>query len=79
MARLDGWAPVGHRLVDAVPHGQGNSSTFIAGLRDDGLVAPSVFRAAINAELFLAYVRQVLAPIAALRRQADATRVAAVA
>jgi hypothetical protein len=69
MARLDGWAPVGHRLVDAVPHGQGNPSTFIAG----------VFRAAINAELFLAYVRQVLAPIAALRRQADATRVAAVA
>jgi transposase len=62
MARLYGWGPVGHRLVDAVPHGHWNTSTFIAGLRADGLVAPCVFRGAINGELFLAYVQQVLAP-----------------
>jgi transposase len=62
MARLYGWAPVGTRLVDAVPHGHWNTSTFIAGLRDNGLVAPCVFRGAINGELFLAYVEQVLAP-----------------
>ena len=62
MIRLYGWAEVGHRLVDAVPHGHWNTSTFIAGLRQDGLVAPCVFNGAINGELFLAYVEQVLVP-----------------
>ena len=62
MVRLYGWADVGHRLVDAVPHGHWNTSTFIAGLRQDGLVAPCVFNGAINGELFLAYVEQVLVP-----------------
>ena len=62
MTRLYGWARVGHRLVDAVPHGHWNTSTFIAGLRCDGLVAPCVFDGAINGEAFLAYVEQVLVP-----------------
>lgn len=62
MTRHYGWADVGHRLVDAVPHGHWNTSTFIAGLRHDGLVAPSVFDGAINGEAFLAYVEQMLAP-----------------
>ena len=44
------------------PHGHWNTSTFIAGLRQDGLVAPCVFNGAINGELFLAYVEQVLVP-----------------
>jgi transposase len=62
MVRPYGWGPVGHRLVDAVPHGHWNTSTFIAGLRLDGLVAPCVFKGAINGDLFLAYVEQVLVP-----------------
>jgi hypothetical protein len=62
MIRLYGWAEVGHRLVDAVPHGHWNTSTFIASLRQDGLVAPCAFNGAINGELFLAYVEQVLVP-----------------
>ena len=62
MVRLYGWAPVGHRLVDAVPHGHWKTSTFIAGLRQDRLVAPCVFNGAINGEAFLAYVEQVLVP-----------------
>jgi transposase len=62
MTRNYGWAEVGHRLVDAVPHGHWHTSTFIAGLRQDGLVAPCVFDGAINGEAFLAYVKQVLAP-----------------
>ena len=53
---------MGQRLVDAVPHGHWNTSTFIAGLRQDGLVAPCVFNGAVNGELFLAYVEQVLVP-----------------
>jgi transposase len=63
MVRLYGWAEVGDRLVDAVPHGHWNTSTFIAGLRQNGLVAPCVFNGAINGELFLAYVEQVLVPM----------------
>jgi transposase len=62
MVRLYGWADVGRRLVDAVPHGHWKTSTFIAGLRQDGLIAPCVFNGAINGELFLAYIEQVLVP-----------------
>jgi transposase len=62
MVRLYGWSHVGHRLVDAVPHGHWKTSTFIAGLRQDGLIAPCVFNGAINGELFLAYIEQVLVP-----------------
>ena len=50
MVRLYGWAEVGHRLVDAVPHGHWNTTTFIAGLRQDGMVAPCVFDGANNGE-----------------------------
>jgi hypothetical protein len=52
MVRLYGWADAGRRLVDAVPHGHWKTSTFIAGLRQDGLIAPCVFNGAINGELF---------------------------
>jgi transposase len=62
MTRLYGRAERGERLVAAVPHGHWKTSTFIAGLRQDGLVAPCVFDGAINGELFLDYVEQVLAP-----------------
>jgi transposase len=62
MTRLYGRAPCGKRLVDAVPHGHWKTSTFIGALRCDGLVAPAVFNGAINGELFLAYVEQVLVP-----------------
>ncbi len=62
MTRLRGRAPCGKRLVAAVPHGHWKTSTFIGALRCDGLVAPGVFDGAINGELFLAYVQQVLVP-----------------
>ena len=62
MVRPYGWAEVGRRLVDAVPHGHWKTSTFIAGLRQEALIAPCVFNGAINGELFLAYIEQVLVP-----------------
>ncbi len=62
MTRLRGRAPRGRRLVAAVPHGHRKTTTFVAALRSDGLVAPGVFEGAINGRSFLAYVRQVLAP-----------------
>ncbi len=56
MVRLYGWAERGERLVGAVPHGHWNTSTFIAGLRQGGLVARCAFIGAVNRALFPAYV-----------------------
>ena len=62
MVRLYGRSKRGTRLVDTTPHGHWKTSTFIAGLRADGVVAPAVFDGAINGDLFLDYVEQVLIP-----------------
>jgi transposase len=62
MTRLRGRSRKGTRLVAAAPHGHWRTSTFLAGLRHDRLVAPAVFDGAINGAAFLAYVEQVLAP-----------------
>jgi transposase len=62
MVRLYGRCDVGYRVVDTAPQGHWNTSTFIAGLREDGLTAPCVFSGAVNGEMFLAYVEQVLVP-----------------
>jgi transposase len=62
MTRRYGHSPRGRRLVMPVPRGHRMTATFIAGLRVDGLVAPTVVDGAINGELFEAYVRQQLVP-----------------
>ena len=62
MARTHGRAPRGERLVAAVPHGHWHTTTFLCGLRADGLVAPFVLDGAISGPAFLAYVEQALAP-----------------
>lgn len=62
MARRYGRAPRGQRLVAAVPHGHWKTSTFVAGLRCDELVAPLVIDGAINGETFRAWVEQFLVP-----------------
>lgn len=62
MARTRGYAPRGERLVEAVPHGHWQATTFVGALRADGFIAPVVIDGAVNGDLFLAYVRQHLAP-----------------
>jgi transposase len=62
MTRLYGWGPRGERLVDAVPAGHWKSTTFVAGLRHDGVIAPFVLDGAMTGEVFRTYVEQVLAP-----------------
>ena len=62
MARRFGRSLRGDRLVGAVPYGHWKTSTFVAGLRHDGLVAPLVLDGAMNGEAFLAYVQQFLVP-----------------
>lgn len=46
----------------AVPYGHWKTTTFIAGLRHDGLTAPFVIDGPINGDWFLVYVEKVLAP-----------------
>jgi hypothetical protein len=60
MTRRYGRAKCGHRLVAAVPHGHWKTTTFVGALRCDGLTAPLAIDGAINGELFLAYVEQIL-------------------
>jgi transposase len=62
MTRRYGRAPVGQRVVGRVPHGHWKTTTFVAALRSEGLVAPMVIDGAMNGDLFVAYVKQVLVP-----------------
>jgi transposase len=62
MTRRYGRAPRGQRVIKAVPHGHWKTTTFVAALRADGLVAPMVIDGAMNGDLFVAYVEQVLVP-----------------
>ena len=62
MARRYGRARRGERVVAAVPYGHRKTTTFVAGLRQDGLIAPLALDGAMNGESFLAYVRQFLVP-----------------
>jgi transposase len=62
MTRRCGRAKPGHRLVAAVAHGHWKTTTFVGALRCDGLTAPLTIDGAINGELFLAYVEQILVP-----------------
>ena len=60
MARTHGRAPRGERLRSPVPHGHWKTTTFVAGLRNSGMVAPMVLDGPINGVAFQAYVDQVL-------------------
>ena len=62
MTRLSGWGPKGQRLVDAAPHGHWKTTTFVAGLRASGIIAPVVLDGPMTGDAFRIYVEQVLAP-----------------
>ena len=62
MVRRYGWHPRGERLVDVAPHGHWHTTTFVAGLRAAGLIAPFVLDGPMTGEAFRAYVEQFLAP-----------------
>jgi len=62
MTRRSGWGVRGERLVDAAPAGHGKTTTFVAGLRGTGVIAPLVLDGPMTGEWFRAYVEQMLAP-----------------
>jgi transposase len=62
MVRLRGRSPRGERLIGYAPHGHWKTITFVAGLRLRKMSAPFVLEGAMNGPMFLAYVKQCLAP-----------------
>lgn len=62
MVRRYGWGRKGERLIDAAPHGHWRTTTFVAGLRSTGVIAPLVLDGAMTGPAFRAYTEQFLAP-----------------
>ena len=62
MARSRGRGPKGERVLGRVPYGHWKTTTFIAGLRTTGLVAPFVIDRPTNRDVFLTYVERCLVP-----------------
>ena len=62
LARHYGRCPLGQRCLSAIPHGHWQSSTFIAALRHDRIDAPFLIEGPVDAEVFTAYLEQVLCP-----------------
>jgi transposase len=63
MTRRFAWADVGARAFGHAPNGHWKTTTFLAGLTAEGLIAPFVLDGPINGECFLAYVEQILFPV----------------
>ena len=62
MTRLRGRCRKGARLIDYVPHGHWKTTTFVAGLRNDAIVAPLVLDRPMNGAAFQAWLDQGLCP-----------------
>jgi transposase len=62
MARVRGRCRRGDRLVGRVPHGHWKVSTFVAGLRCNGITAPFVIDRAMNGDIFLTWLDRCLIP-----------------
>jgi transposase len=62
MVRLWGRCPRGERLIGRVPHGNWKTITLVAGVRQDGMVAPLVIDGSMDGPTFVAYLEQCLAP-----------------
>lgn len=62
MTRLRGRALRGRRLIDRTPHGHWKTTTLIAALKATGISCSTVVDGAVNADVFEAFVEQVLVP-----------------
>jgi transposase len=62
LVRRYGWGPRGERLIGRAPHGHWKTSTFVAGLRHDRIVAPCCIDRPMNGATFEAWTEQFLVP-----------------
>ena len=63
MTRTYGRSPLGTRLIEQVPAGRWQTTTFLGAMRAEGFIAPLTVDGAINGPLFRAWVEQCLAPV----------------
>lgn len=63
MARRYGRCRRGERLVCKIPHGHWKTTTLVAGLTLQGIVAPAVFDGPMDGQTFKAYAGQELAKV----------------
>jgi len=63
MTRTYGRSAIGTRLIQKVPNGRWETTTFVGALRSTGVVAPLTVDGPINGAVFLAWVEQHLAPV----------------
>lgn len=62
MTRLRGRAKSGERLYDCCPGNRGSNISLIGALSLDGLIATMSLPGSVNTEVFVTYVREILAP-----------------
>lgn len=62
MVRQYGRGEQGERVIGYAPGGHRKTLTFIAGLSERGVTAPLVIDGAMNGDMFVGYLREVLAP-----------------
>jgi transposase len=62
LARLNGRAPRGERVIGSVELGAWQTVTFVAALRHNKMTAPMVVEGAMTSAMFLAYLEQCLVP-----------------
>jgi transposase len=62
MTRAYGRCLRGKRLVDYTPNGHWNTTTFIAALTQNGMVAPMMLSGGMDGEAFLTYLEKFLIP-----------------
>ena len=68
MVRRYGRCLGGARLVAATPYGHWKTTTFVAGLRQTGIIAPYVLDGPMTGDVFRAYVEQMLARVRGFQR-----------
>lgn len=62
LTRLFGRASPGARVCEGVPQNYGENVTMLAALSVEGVSAPMTVNGAVDGAVFLAYIREVLAP-----------------
>jgi len=63
MTRTYGRSEVGKRVIQKVPNGRWQTTTFVGALRATGFIAPLTIDGPVNGSLFLAWVEQHLVPV----------------
>ena len=62
MTRTHGWGQKGKKLLAKVPHGHWMTSTFVAGLVHDGILAPQLLPCPMTGMIFQQWLEECLIP-----------------